>query len=185
MIIDCIYHELIEFFVIGDDVVVSERCVFRDHILRLRQLRVDPRQLVHRRGDPEARHVRRQQLLVQRVLQNLRLPPSNLPIHGVATTVSAAALQIGVLHHGVPCAGVDDLARVAVERRPLRVGGTGVEVQEIGTVNITVGGSGGDGGGVGCGVVGGGLGVVSAEKRVVEPIGRGLEIGGRFGVWFG
>lgn len=182
MIIDCIYHELIEFFVIGDDVVVSERCVFRDHILRLRQLRVDPRQLVHRRGDPEARHVRRQQLLVQRVLQNLRLTPPNLPAHGV----SAAVLQIGVLHHGLPGAVIDDLAGVAVERRPrqpLRVGGAGVQFQEIRTVNLNVNVAvGGDGGGVS------GVGVVSAEERVVEPIRRGLErvwIGGRFGVRFG
>lgn len=77
------HHELIELLLVSDQHVVvvagPEDGVLADDPLRPRQLLVDPRQLVDRRGDPEARHVCRQQLLVQRVGQDLRLVPRVLP----------------------------------------------------------------------------------------------------------
>uniref|UniRef100_A0A2P2K117 Homeobox protein knotted-1-like 3 isoform X2 n=1 Tax=Rhizophora mucronata TaxID=61149 RepID=A0A2P2K117_RHIMU len=85
-------HELVKFFVVRH-LTIPKHGVLSHHILRLRQLRVDPRQLVHRRGYPQARHVRRQQLLVQRMPQYIRLAFSSLPI---LPAPSAAATAVAV-----------------------------------------------------------------------------------------
>ncbi|RZS20036.1 hypothetical protein BHM03_00052516 [Ensete ventricosum] len=52
--------------------------VLGDDVVGLGELGVDPRQLVYRRGDPQARHVGRQQLLEQGVPHDLRLAPGPL-----------------------------------------------------------------------------------------------------------
>jgi len=201
------YQELLKFLVVPDHALsaMPESRVLGDHILGLPELGVDPGQLVDRRGDPEARHVGRQQLVVERVCQNLGLVPRILPVHhSVAAAldhhshlalvrikaVAGAVLQVlgrfvglGGGDHGVSGGGdvVYDVTVVAVEdgaREPL-VGGLR------------------HGGGVGgrvevqeiaaivivvvvvvcVGVVRVVivLGLLGPEQRVVEPIGCGLE----------
>lgn len=72
-------HELVELAGVVSGGEAAGGGVLGDDALRLRELRVDAGELVHGRRDAEARHVRRQQLLVQRVRQHLRLAPPPQP----------------------------------------------------------------------------------------------------------
>lgn len=77
---------------------MSEDGILSDDLLRLRQLGVDSGKLVHRRSYAEARHVRRQKLLVQRVVQYIGFAPLSLPV-GVAPVAirliaAAAVLEV-------------------------------------------------------------------------------------------
>ncbi|PKI47083.1 hypothetical protein CRG98_032496, partial [Punica granatum] len=100
-----------------------------------------------------ARHVRRQQLPVQRVPQNLRLVPRVLPVHrafrGRAGPPAASALHPG----GGPLA-------------------LGVVARGVEEVRGAVGGGRGRGGG---GELGGRVGsLLGAEEGRVEPVGGGV-----------
>lgn len=94
-----VYHEVVEVLVVEGLVGVSEKGVLGDHLVRLGELGVDLGQLVDGRGDAEARHVRRQQLLVQRVAQDVRLAPLLLPRGAVRVAVvpSSAAAVLAVI----------------------------------------------------------------------------------------
>ncbi|RWW81506.1 hypothetical protein BHE74_00010081 [Ensete ventricosum] len=96
---------------------VAEHRVLGHDLLRLRKLRVDPRQLVHRRRDPQARHVRRKQLLVQGMRQYLRLVPRVLPrpLPGCYLPAGAASLRLAELP-----TRVDPLAAPSTVRRDRR-----------------------------------------------------------------
>ena len=62
--------------------------VFVEDLLRLRELCVDPRQLIHRRRDAQTCHVRRRELLVQQVRQYLcRVLPVRLSVASVVVII--------------------------------------------------------------------------------------------------
>lgn len=79
---------------------MAEDGVLGHRLVRLRQLGVDLGQLVHRRRDAEARHVRRQQLLVEGVAQDVRLAPLLLPRPVAAAAAVPAAAVLAVIAVG-------------------------------------------------------------------------------------
>lgn len=157
-----VYHELIEFFIISNHggSGVAQGRVLSDHILRLSKLSVDPRQLIDGRRDAEAGDVCGEQLLVERMSENLRFVSRMLPIQN---PLSAAAAGTWLHHHAL--ALVQSLAAIGVV---LQVGGI---VRERG------------GGGTDHGVAGGGdvvdyIAVVPVEDRAGEPLVGGVRDGG-------
>lgn len=114
---DIMCHELIKVFIIPNQ-SLTHGGVLSHHMLRLSQLSVDPGQLVNRRGNPQASHVRRQQLLVQRVSQYLRLVLRILPItlRGSATPAIALVHVLLQIRRVDDRVRVDDLAVVALQQ---------------------------------------------------------------------
>lgn len=124
-------HEQVQFFLIHDlEIAVgSHRRVLVHHVLRLHQLLVDLGQLVDRRGDPQARHVCGDQLLVEGVAHYVRFEPPALAVQLILLVLFAA--PIGTLprrrYHNVVVSG--EAALLLTERR--RVEPRGSELRRL------------------------------------------------------
>jgi hypothetical protein len=113
----CAHHELVQLAAVVPG--RGEAGVLGDDALRLRELRVDARELVHGRRDAEARHVRRQQLLVQRVRQYLRLGARRVRLRADANRRDRVLACPHVPLHG--CRGGGGRGRRRRVRRSLQV----------------------------------------------------------------
>lgn len=151
-------HEIFEVLIIEGLLTVSKNGVFGDDLLRLRQLRVDSGQLVDRRSNSEAGDVRRQQLLVQGVAQNISLALLPLPV-GVGAVAIALLSSAAAVLEVIAVGGGGGGAGLTLGREPVVVEGGGVEPGRarwfvVGMIGEDGAEDGGGGGRVVVGVVG-------------------------------